>query len=106
MLLKRTVVKNLTANAEHTKDTGSIPGLRRSPGGGNVTNANQINYLNFLVTYKTPTPVFLPGEFHGQKSLAGYTVPGVTKSQTQWSAHTYMHTAGFCPVEDFSQDNT
>jgi len=28
-----------------------------------------------------PSPVFLPGEFHGQKSLAG-TVSGVAKSQT------------------------
>ena len=28
------------------------------------------------------TPVFLAGEFHGQRSLAGYTVHGVTKSQT------------------------
>ena len=25
-----------------------------------------------------PTPVFLPGELHGQRSLAGY-IPGVTK---------------------------
>ena len=32
-------------------DTGSIPGLGRSPG--------------------IPTPVFLPRGFHGQKSLAG-----------------------------------
>ena len=30
------------------------------------------------------TPVFLPGESHGQRSLAGY-VHGVTKSQTQLS---------------------
>ena len=29
-----------------------------------------------------PTPVFWPGEFHGQRSLAGYTVHGVTKSWT------------------------
>ena len=29
-----------------------------------------------------PTPVFLPGESHGQKSLAGYIVHGVAKSQT------------------------
>ena len=29
-----------------------------------------------------PTPVFLPGEFHGQRSLAA-TVHGVAKSQTQ-----------------------
>ena len=27
-------------------------------------------------------PVFLPGEPHGQRSLVGYTVHGVTKSQT------------------------
>ena len=27
-----------------------------------------------------PIAVFLPGEFHGQKSLAGYTVHGVAKS--------------------------
>ena len=29
-----------------------------------------------------PTPVFLPGEFHGQKSLVGYIVHGISKSQT------------------------
>ena len=29
-----------------------------------------------------PTPVFLPGEFHGQRSLAGYIVHGIPKSQT------------------------
>ena len=27
-----------------------------------------------------PTPVFLPGEFHGQKRLVGYS--GVAKTQT------------------------
>ena len=27
-----------------------------------------------------PIPVFLPGEFHGQRSLAGYTVHGIAKS--------------------------
>ena len=29
-----------------------------------------------------PTPVFLPGKFHEQRSLAGYTVHGLTKNQT------------------------
>ena len=29
------MVKNLPANAGEVRDTGSIPGLRRSPGGGN-----------------------------------------------------------------------
>ena len=28
------------------------------------------------------SPVFLPGKYCGQRSLAGYTVHGVTKSQT------------------------
>ena len=30
-----------------------------------------------------PTPVFLPGEFHGQRSLEGYS-PWVLNSQTYW----------------------
>ena len=36
------------------------------------------------------TPGFLPGESHGQRSLVGYTVHGVAKSQTrlkQFSIH-------------------
>ena len=37
-------------------DPGSIPGLGRSPGEGKGYS----------------TPVFLPGESHGQRSLAGY----------------------------------
>ena len=50
----------------------SVPGLGRSPGEGN----------------DTPLPVFLPGEFHGQKSLVGYSPWGrqeldATKQQ-QW----------------------
>ena len=28
-----------------------------------------------------PTPVFLPGESHGQRSLVGYTVHGVAQSR-------------------------
>ena len=42
-------------------DPGLIPGLRRFPGKG---NGNQ------------PTPVFLPGESHGQRSLTGYSPGG------------------------------
>ena len=30
-----------------------------------------------------PTPVFLPGESHGQRGMVGYIVHGFTKSQTQ-----------------------
>ena len=45
--------KESTCNAG---DPGSTPGLGRSPGGGNV-----------------PTPVFVPGECHGQRNLMGYS---------------------------------
>ena len=42
-----------------------------------------------------PTPVFLPGESHGQRSLVA-TVHGVAKSRTQLSTciltHTHIHT--------------
>ena len=47
------VVKNLPANAG---DMGLIPGSGRSPGEGKWQ----------------PTPVFLPGKSHGQRSLVGY----------------------------------
>ena len=40
-----------------SQDVGSIHGLGRSPGVGNGN----------------PTPVFLPGESHGQRSLVGYS---------------------------------
>ena len=43
-------------------DLGSIPRLGRYPGGGNGKP------LQFFLT-----PVFLPGEFHGQGSLAGHS---------------------------------
>ena len=48
-----------------------------------------------------PTPVFLPGESHGQRSLAGYIVHRVAKSQTQlkWlSTHACTHTNLFQPT--------
>ena len=47
------VVKNPPDNAG---DADWTPGLGRFPGGGSGN----------------PTPVFLPGKFHGQRSLAGY----------------------------------
>ena len=42
-----------------------ILGLGRSPGEGNAI---------------IPTPVFLPGEFHGQRNLAGYSPWGGKES--------------------------
>ena len=51
------MVKNLLAHAGDTGDVGSVPGWGRFPGLG--------NWL--------PTPIFLPGEFYGHRSLAGYS---------------------------------
>ena len=55
------MVKNLPANAGAIRYVSSIPGSRKSPGIGNGN----------------PTPVFLPGEFHG-----------VAKSRTQLNTYT------------------
>ena len=38
-----------------------------------------------------PTPIFLPGKSHGQRSLVGYS-PGGTKSQTHLRDWTNTHT--------------
>ena len=52
------VVKNLPANAGDSGNTSWIPASGRSPGEG---HGKPLQY-----------PVFLPGKFHGQRSLAGY----------------------------------
>ena len=54
------MVKSPSVN---TGDMGSIPGSGRSPGEGKWQ----------------PTPVFLPGESHGQRSLAGYSTWGCNR---------------------------
>ena len=37
-----------------------------------------------------PTPVFLPGEFHGQRSLAGYS-PWGCRAGHDWATNTHTH---------------
>ena len=39
-----------------------------------------------------PIPVFLPGEFHGQRSLVGYSPWNCKKGDTTEHAHTHTHT--------------
>ena len=59
-------------------DLGSIPGLGRSPGEG---NGNPLQLLS------------LHGEFHGQRSLAGYSPWGHKESDTtERLTHTHTHT--------------
>ena len=36
-----------------------------------------------------PTPVFLPGEFHGQRSLAGYSPWGCKRFGHDWATNTH-----------------
>ena len=58
------MVKNPPANVGDAGDKGLIPESGRSPGEGNGNN----------------TPVFLPGESHGRRSLAGYSPYGRKES--------------------------
>ena len=60
------VGKNLPASAGDTGHSGSIPGSGRSPGERNWQ----------------PTPVFLPGKSHGQRSLVGYSPWGCKESDS------------------------
>ena len=39
-----------------------------------------------------PTPVFLPGKFHGQKNLWGYSPWSCKESNTTERTHTHTHT--------------
>ena len=55
------MVKNLPATAG---DAGLIPGSGKSPGAGNGI------------------PVFLPGKFHGERSLLGYSPWGCKELDT------------------------
>ena len=78
------VLKNLPASIGDARDVGSNPELGRSPGTG---NGNPI-----------ATPEFLPGKFHGQRSLVGYT-QGLKKLDT--TKHTRTHRLGlalFCTL--------
>ena len=60
------VVNNLLANAGEAKDAGSIPWVRKIP----------------WRRKWQPTALHLPGKFHGQRSLAGYSPWGHTHACT------------------------
>ena len=62
-------------------DLGSIPGLGRSPGEGNVK----------------PTPVLLLGESHGQRSLVGYSLQGRKELDTTEGLHFHSHFLPLAP---------
>ena len=58
-------------------DPGSIPGLGSSAGEG----------------HGNPTAVLLPGKFHEQRSLTGYSPWGCKELDiTEWLTHAHTHT--------------
>ena len=65
------VIETLPDSAGDTRDTVSIPGLERSPGEG---NDNSLQY-------------FLPGKFHEQRSLVGYSPWGLKESDATEQLH-------------------
>ena len=68
------MVKNLPADAGNIGDVGLIPGSGRSPGGG---HGNPL--------------IFLPGESHGQRRLAGYGPWGHKESDmTEAAEHSHQ----------------
>ena len=67
-------------SAYNARDPGLIPGSGRSPVEGNGN----------------PLQVLLPGKSHGLISLVGYTVHGVTKSQTRLNDFTFHFTYTGC----------
>ena len=68
-------VKNPPASA---KDVGSVPGLGRFPWNRKWQ----------------PTLVFLPGKFHGQRSLVGYSSWGHRESDVTQRLSTMTDTVG------------
>ena len=68
--------KESSCNAGDTGNSGLIPGSIKSPGRGKWQ----------------PTPVFLPGESHGQKSMVSCSPKGHKESDmTEQLKHTHGH---------------
>ena len=79
------VSKESTCNRGDPGEAVLIPGSRRYPGGGKWQ----------------PTPVFLPGKSHGQRSLADYSWKGCKESNTLEQLSTCCE---MCPTMLFGED--
>ena len=92
-------------SACNVEDLGLTPGSGNSPGDEQTTNSTTLGFLGFpggsdskasacntgdpvfnpwagKIPWRRkwqPTPVFLPGKSHGQRTLAGYSLPGHTE---------------------------
>ena len=74
ILSKSNIFLDGTSDEEPARQWGRLKRCRLNPWVGKVPWRREWQ----------PTPVFLPGKSHGQRSLAGY---GITKSWTQLSTH-------------------
>ena len=83
-----TMLKNPPANTEDSGDESSIPGSGRSLGGG-----------------WQPTPVFLPGESHGQRSLRGHS-PWGHKVRHNFFFFFVAASSGLCDLSSVTWDQT
>ena len=87
-LVAQAVKKKSACNAENL---GLIPRLGRSLGEGNGTHSSILAWRRKW----QPTPVFLPGEFHGQRSLVGYSPWGHKESdRTDRLTLSFIHRKG------------
>ena len=75
------VVKNLPASAEDTRDRVSIPGFGKIP----------------WRRKWQPTPVFLPRKFYGQRGRAGYSPWG--RKESDMTEHTHVHKTRYRVLE-------
>ena len=67
------VIENLPANADHVEGRGFDPWVGKIPWR--------------RAWHSTPTPVFLPEESHGQRSLVGYSPWGRKELDTTEQLH-------------------
>ena len=68
------MVKNTPANAGHTRDTGSVPLVRK------ISWSRKWQYA----------PIFLPEKFHGQKTLMSYSPWGYKELDMTKHTHTVL----------------
>ena len=87
-----TVVKNPLAKAEDTRDMDSNPNLTSNP------NPNPwVRNIPWSRKWQR-APVFLPGKFHGQRSLAGYSPRGHKESDTTACMYfVFLHLENYMP---------
>ena len=75
--------KESTCQCKRCKRCGFNPCVRKNP----WRRKQQIPWRR----KEQPTPVFLPGKFHGQRNLVGYSPWGPTESDTTECLSTYMY---------------